>query len=625
MCGIIGHIALDGGLPDISGTEEGVAKLRHRGPDNRAVFNKGPFSLGHARLAVLDVSAASHQPFEDASGRYVLTFNGEIYNYRELRSELETQGVHFRTSSDTEVLLHLLIEHGSDALHKLNGFFAFCFCDTQERYTLIARDRLGIKPLYYHKNPTDLQFCSELKPLLTYDIPKELDPTGLNLYFQLNYIPAPLTAIKGVKKLKPGHLLEIRDGNVKEIPYYEIPWNGTYDDINYDDAQEQLRELLISSVRSRMVSDVALGCFLSGGIDSSIISSVAAQQTDRLQTFSIGYADNPFFDETSYAELVARNLKTSHTTFKVSTAEILGQLPAVLDHLDEPFADSSAIAVHLLSERTKKKVTVALSGDGADELFSGYNKHAAEWVVRNKKLQSLIARTGKPLWSIMPASRDSKVSNIFRKMHRFAEGASLSPPHRYWRWASILSVENAQRMLHPSLRLSTEDVMESYTNRIVGGNDLNDMLFADCSLILPNDMLAKVDKMSMAHGLEVRTPFLDHQVVEFAFSIPSSFKIDGSGRKRILRDTFREVLPAELYQRPKKGFEVPLLSWMTGELADQIVERYLSIDHGPLQRILSEEATVKLRSRLFSSDPGDSHATVWAIMVLDHWLDDIMT
>ncbi len=624
MCGIIGEIDLKGRPVESTRTEAGLARLLHRGPDYHTTSNLGTACFGHARLSILDISENSHQPMFDPSGRYCLVFNGEIYNYKELAKQVEAADITLKTSSDTEVLLHLLILQGKDALRLCNGFFAFCFYDKVARTALLARDRLGIKPLYYHQKDGRLQFASELKALLSYDIPKTLSGKALNLYFQLNYIPAPLSIIQGVKKLQPGTCIEVFNDNVTITPFYRIASTAN-SEISYLEAQAELRAKLQRSVQLRMISDVPLGSFLSGGIDSSVIATLAASGTKKLKTFSIGYADNPYFDETQYAELVAKKIGSDHTTFKLSNARILEQLPQVLSGMDEPFADSSAIAVNVLSELTRGHVTVALSGDGADEIFSGYNKHAAEWLIRNDKVKTALATGGRSVWRAMPHSRNSKWGNLFRKLDRFAQGAKLSAADRYWEWACFLQAQEAEALLHPDYHADYSAIKQDYTQDILGKADLTDVLEADCRLVLPNDMLTKVDKMSMAHALEVRTPFLDHDLVDFAFTLPGDYKINKTSRKRVLQDAFRDQLPPELYNRPKHGFEVPLRSWMTNELRAKIEGRYLNPDRVSEKRILSREATLNLSSRLFSTNPGNSGMTVWAIMVLDHWLEDLQT
>ena len=349
--------------------------LASRGPDNHAVFNNEKVGLGHRRLSIIDTSSDAHQPMKDVTGRYRLVFNGEIYNYKSLKAQLEAKGVRFATSSDTEVLLYALIEEGAECLNKLNGFFAFAFYDERENSLLLARDRFGIKPLHIYQDEDKVLFASEVKSILAYGIERKLNYNALHTYLQLNYLPGSLSMFEGVRKLLPGHYFKIKGKEMEESAYYELKPKPI--DHSFDKSKSKFHSLLEQSVTDRLVADVPLGTFLSGGIDSSVISAIAARHVDELQTFSIGYKDEPYFDETGYANLVAEKIGSKHTVFKLTNDNLFAHLYDMLDYLDEPFADSSALAVYILSKETRKNVTVALSGDGADEIFAGYNKHAA--------------------------------------------------------------------------------------------------------------------------------------------------------------------------------------------------------------------------------------------------------
>lgn len=626
MCGIAGVLIANGDAHELEGAlRTSVQSLSHRGPDNQHVKILDKCALGHARLSVIDPDPRSNQPFSDATGRYWLVFNGELYNYRELRSKLGKLGYSFITESDTEVLLHLLIEFGEKALEQLNGFFAFAFYDRDEDKMLLSRDRMGIKPLYFTKQGEQFFFASELRSLLCFPIKKELNYDALHLYLQLNYVPAPHTILQHIYKLEPGHLITIDKGEFSVKPYYEIPFEvGNYSITDYNQGVTLLRDLVEEAVKDRLVSDVPLGAFLSGGLDSSIISAVAAKHVSGLHTFSIGYTDNPFFDETHYAESVAKKIGSSHTTFKLSTTDLYQHLDQVLNDIDEPFADSSAVAVNILAELTRKQVTVALSGDGADELFGGYNKHVAEWQALTGGLKNKVVKAGAPLWSALPKSRHSKAGNAARQLDRYATGLKLSAADRYWKWATFLNSGAAKQLINHPITDVTQPWQNLLCGKLTGIPDLNNVLYTDCKLVLPNDMLTKVDSMSMAHNLEVRTPLLDHRIVEFAFSIPSDFKVNKSGRKMILQDAFRNELPDELYNRPKKGFEVPMLDWMKTELKQLVETKYLNRDHITGQGIFNADATDQLKNRLFSGNPGDAHATTWALIVFQHWYEKHM-
>ena len=625
MCGITGILAFNEiGRFSMINLARATETLALRGPDHQNTYLEERFGLGHRRLSILDLRPEAHQPMRDPSGRYVIAFNGEIYNWKALRQELEAKGVTFTTECDTEVLLHLLIHEGKAGLQRLNGFFAFAFYDTQTKYLLLARDRVGIKPLYYYTDEDKVLFASELKSILAYGVERELDTTALYSYLQLNYTPAPLSMIKGVHKLKPGHLLEVRGREVNIAPWYEIPFSAHGNDQrSYADQQKALTTLLEDSVQKRLVADVPVGSFLSGGIDSSVIAALATRHTEKLHTFSIGYADEPYFDETRYARLVADKLGTEHTVFSVTNADLYERLHSVLDYFDEPFADSSALPVYLVSQLTRQHATVALSGDGADELFSGYNKHSAFWRMQHQgwKERGVTALGG--LWKALPQSRQNPLGNRFRQFARFAEGAKLSPQERYWRWASLATSTEATTLLSSSIldtfsQTDFDQHRQVWLRQLQAGS-VQEALHTDSTLVLPDDMLTKVDRMSMANSLEVRVPFLDHRVVEFAMHLPEDRKITSSMRKRIVQDAFRDLLPAELYRRPKHGFEVPLLKWLRTDLKTMITNDLLSPARIEAQGIFSPKAVESLLQQLFSSNPGDAHARVWALVVFQSW------
>jgi len=673
MCGIAGAYAFTEKGKDFFGKlDAAVETLKLRGPDGNGTFIDGNVALGHTRLAILDTSSSAAQPFHDPLGRYTIVFNGEIFNFRELKADLPDAA--FTTSSDTEVLLYLYIRYGEAMLNRLNGFFAFAIHDRDTDSLFLARDRMGIKPLLVYQNEDVLLFGSEMKTLMAFGIPKEIDSPSQFLYHQFNYTPFPHTIFKGVKEVEPGNYVEIRNqkseiGNGEnrksqienrhsEAPSSPVPCSSSQPSIEnrtdrrelaaftaksqivnrkffwsipkpsspktsltYEAAQQELIRLMRLSVQRRMVSDVPLGSFLSGGIDSSVIATLAAEQTDKLKTFSIGYADEPLFDETKYAEAVAKRIGSEHTVFKLTNDDLFANLHAVLDYIDRPFADSSCLPVHILCMKTREHVTVALSGDGADELFSGYNKHAAEFRARSGGAVNGMVAALRPLWHLLPSSRNTKMGNTVRQLRKFADGMSLSPADRYWSWASFLPEKDVAELMGEDIHLSNEYLArkKSLTEEIRGTHGMDEMLFADLHQVLRNDMLTKVDLMSMANSLEVRVPFLDHEVVEFACALPEHFKIDGQMRKRIVQDAFRPILPPELYQRPKHGFEVPLLKWFRTELRTMLHEDLLSNTFIAEQGMFSPDKVRSLLLKLDSGDPGDSATHIWNLLVFQHW------
>lgn len=628
MCGITGIISFSpAGKDRLSKVKVSADTLFHRGPDGGNYFMDDVCALGHRRLSIIDTSSNGAQPMKDPSGRYVLIFNGEIFNYKQLKQQYFPDKKDWQSQSDTEVLLHLYILLKEQCLPLLGGFFALAIYDMQEKELFLARDRYGKKPVYYHHSPADFfAFASELKSLQDYGIPRQLDMASLQQYLQLNYIPEPYSIYKDVKKLRPGHYMKIKAGVTAEHAYYELDWRRTDTTIPYEAACNQLEQLMDASVQGRMISDVPLGAFLSGGIDSSVVVALASRYTQQLNTFSIGYKDHPFFDETEYAQSVAKKYNTRHTVFSLTNNDFLEHIDAVMNSIDEPFADSSAIPVYILSKYTRSAVTVALSGDGGDEVFAGYNKHAAELRMRRHSLLNSAVKAGGPLWKLLPQSRNNKLTNLFRQLNRFTEGAKLDVKERYWRWAGFMDETSSSRMIvwdDLTLRQAQADILirkNEILQILKGGEAMEDFLATDMGLVLLSDMLVKVDRMSMANSLEVRSPFLDHNVVDFAFSLPTSYKIDKVMKKKIVQDTFRKYLPAELYNRPKHGFEIPLLDWFRKELRGKITDDLLNDRFVEEQGLFNAEEVRRLKQRLFSSNPGDAHATVWALMVFQHWV-----
>jgi asparagine synthase (glutamine-hydrolysing) len=626
MCGITGIMSFNlvGKFNKIH-ISAATRAIEKRGPDFQDVYADEWVGLGHRRLSIIDTSAVANQPMWDESKRYCIVFNGEIFNYQELRQELSRKGLSFFSQSDTEVLLKLYILEGEKCLSKLNGFFAFCIYDKVQQSLFIGRDRFGIKPLLYVFDDNKFVFASEMKAILQYGIEKDIDFASLNTYLQLNYIPAPATIFKNVKKLLPGHFINITTGKIEIKKWYDIPFasNGDSSKIGYDDAKEKLKALLEDSVKRRLVADVPLGAFLSGGIDSSVITALASKHKSNLHTFSIGFKDEKFFDETEYAKLVAKHFNTKHTVFALTNDDLYAHVTDILNYIDEPFADSSAINVFILSKETRKHATVALSGDGADELLGGYNKHAAFYRMLHPGWKENTVSALLPLLRLLPQSRNNAITNRVRQLVRFGEGKKLSPSERYWRWAAFADEAEVSHLLQEPI---DKNFISEYSQRknsllknIPENYSMNHILLADVDIVLPNDMLTKVDLMSMAQGLEVRVPFLDVNVVNFIFSLPDDYKITSSLRKRILQDAFRDVLPAELYNRPKKGFEVPLLKWLRKEMKSLITDDLLSKKFIEEQNIFNYSEIEKLKKQLFSRNPGDVHARIWGLVVFQWW------
>ncbi len=628
MCGITGVFAFNlvGKFSKIN-IAAATAALAHRGPDSQSIHVDEWVCLGHRRLSIIDTRDIANQPLWDENKRYSIIFNGEIFNFRELRHELQQKGISFFTESDTEVLLKLFILEKENCLNKLNGFFSFCVYDSQEQSLFVARDRYGIKPLLYAMDDDKFLFGSEMKSILAYGIEKEIDYSSLFTYLQLNYIPAPNTIFSKVKKLMPGHFLRVRNRQLTLGKYYSIPYDSdkaARNPMTYDASKKKFKSLLEASVQRRLVSDVPLGSFLSGGIDSSVIAALAKRHKPDLHTFSIGFKDEKFFDETEYARAVAKHIQSEHTIFSLTNNDLYEEVHSILDSIDEPFGDSSAIAVNILSKQTRKHATVALSGDGADELLGGYNKHAAFYRTLHPGWKENTASILGSIWSILPKSRHAPFSNTVRQLNKFAEGSKLSSTERYWRWAGfakesvagkLFSSESQQKFMRQEYDARKAELLKTISSK----ESMNDILLTDMNVVLSNDMLTKVDLMSMAHSLEVRVPFLDYELVNFIFSLPDNFKIDGVMRKKILQDSYRDILPAELYNRPKKGFEVPLLKWLRNEMKSIIKDDLLSEKFIREQSIFEYAEIKKLKRKLFSFNPGDIHARIWGLVVFQWW------
>lgn len=627
MCGITGIFAFNlvGKFNKIHITAATMS-MEKRGPDFQDIYIDEWVGLGHRRLSVIDTSEKANQPMWDASGRYCIVFNGEIFNYKELKKELEDQGTVFRSQSDTEVLLELYVRQQEQCLSRLNGFFAFCIYDRHNQSFFLARDRYGVKPLLYLFDDDKFIFASEMKTIVKYGIDKAIDYTSLIIYLQLNYVPAPDSIFRYVKKLLPGHYLKIEARKLSVARWYSFPCepDESAAELSYPAAKIKFAALLESAVQRRLVADVPLGAFLSGGVDSSIITGLASRHKPDLHTFSIGFRDERFFDETSYAREVAKHFNTRHTVFSLTNSDLFAHVHDILKYIDEPFADSSAINVYILSKETRKHATVALSGDGADELLGGYNKHEAFYRTLHPGLKEKAIVAAGWIWQYLPQSRNNAMANRIRQANRFAAGFGLSAPERYWRWACFADITDAISLLSSQAAEEFslgefENRRQMILNRIQRGNSINNILAMDMEFVLPNDMLVKADLMSMAHGLEIRSPFLDFELVNFAGKLPGDFKVKRNKRKRILQDAFREMLPARLYNRPKKGFEVPMLKWLRHEMRSLIEEDLLSRKHIEEQGLLHYPEVEKLKEKLLSHSPGDVHARIWGLVVLQSW------
>lgn len=632
MCGITGAVWTD---PE-KGLDEGALRrmvevLRHRGPDDEGVYtshlklrpgrSSAPgVALGFRRLSIIDV-AGGHQPMPNEDGSVQVVFNGEIYNYRELRRRLEGTGHAFRSASDTEVIVHLYEDEGPGMLRHLNGMFALAVWDAGRGQLLLARDRLGQKPLVYFEQPGRLLFASELKSLLEAPgVPRELDPQSIDAYLAYQYVPHPRTIFRGIRKLSPGHYAVYR-GDKLSVQSYWQPDFQTEDDRPERPYAEQLRETLTSSVRLRLQSDVPLGAFLSGGLDSTIIVGLMQKLCDEpLRTFSIGFPVAEF-DETRYAAMAAEKFGTIHEEFRVEP-DALEVLPKLVWHYDEPFADSSAIPTWYVSELTRRHVTVALTGDGGDELFAGYPRYRGVWLadkfdrLPNPVRRLLAAR----FWQKLPASPRQK--SFLRRLKRFTDRLAEEPRRRYMHWIGIFSEALRAELYTDEFLAQLPDVdpleflLEAY-RRSSKRDPVTSTSLTDLVTYLPCDLMTKVDIASMAHGLECRQPFLDHRVVELAARMPLREKFRRGRGKRILLEAFADLLPEPITRRKKMGFGVPIDHWFRGPLAGYV--REVLTDPSTLGRGFFRPDVVR---RLVDQHVGgqfDHSYRLWALLVLELW------
>ena len=568
MCGIVGTVNWNGDLDAM------IASLRHRGPDGLGKWQSGDgkVQLGHTRLSVLDLTDAGKQPMVGADGQVALVYNGEIYNYPELRKNIEANGERLHSGCDTEALLALYLRDGISCLEQLVGMFAFALYDARTKSLILGRDRAGKKPLYWSLVGDQFVFASELKALCALPhFETEIDSLALLDYLQFDFVPTPACIYKGVHKLLPGHYLVLQDGQVTVTPFWQLDASQRFDG-TYDDACIQMDALVDEAVRCRLLSDVPLGVFLSGGLDSSAVASYAVKHHSGIQTFSIAFED-PSYDESGYAQLVSRHLSTKHSVWQVTSTDMLAMLQKTLLPIDEPLGDTSIVPTFLLAQHTRQHVTVALGGDGGDELFAGYPTFLAD----------ALARWGSPIpqffWAagIGVMDRYLKPSSGYLstnfKLKQFLQGMVVDRQHRHQRWLGSFSLQGALSLLHSDLQQALCGAqayagLKTWQKDIQAWQDNNGLLYEYFRTYLMDSVMMKVDRACMATSLEARSPFLDHRVVEFAFSLPYKWKFRWGKEKRLLKDMMKVRLPEAILARPKKGFGMPIAHWLKRDLAD---------------------------------------------------------
>ena len=570
MCGIAGFTHKNWAPPP-DRIREATDTLLHRGPDQQGVFSSSLFSMGAARLKIIDL-ASGDQPIHAGDGSCGIVFNGEIYNHLEIRRELEALGHRFESHSDTETVLHAFLEWDIASFSRLRGMFAIALWNKAEKRIVLARDRMGIKPLYISRVGAELFFGSELKCLFVHpEIDRSLSMEGLDCYLALNYIPSPWTLVDGIEKLPPGCWLEWRDGVVTSGAYWQLPF-GVDSKWTLNAAKEELDSLLVSAVREHLISDVPLGVWLSGGIDSStILHYAAAACPGRLKTFSISFRGRSF-DETEYIRRAIQQYGTDHQELDLTPeSDLLGAIQQFAYYSDEPSADAGALPVWFLSQLCRKSVTVALSGEGADELFGGYLTYPANRISSQvRKLPRGLLNLGLAGMRHWPVS-DDKISFDY-KVTRFLEGSLMPPERAHLYWNGTFTDQEKQSLLNRHSPGSLQKIIAELRDLPTTGDDLAPFLWLDQKYFLADDILTKSDRMSMAHSVEVRPPFLDHRVVEFASRLPAHLKIRGKHQKFLLKQLMKEKLPGAILRRKKIGFDIPAHEWLRGPLRVLLLE-----------------------------------------------------
>ncbi len=621
MCGIAGKLYFDRARqvePDLLARMNAV--LAHRGPDDAGVYCAGSVGLAHRRLSIIDLSPAGHQPMANEDGTIWITLNGEIYNFRDLREGLIRRGHRFRSKTDTETVLHLYEEEGPACVRALRGMFAFAIWDSRTRTMVLARDRVGKKPLYYHMDGRGLRFASEIKAILMDpEVEVTPDPEAIHHYLSFGYVPHPATAYRGIRALPPAHVATVRDGQLTIERYWRLRYGVKHAGSEADLAQELLHRLE-EAVKIRMISDVPLGAFLSGGVDSSaVVAMMSRHAAEPVRTFSIGF-EAAEYDERRYARLIAERFGTRHEEF-VIRPDAAAILPTLAWHYDQPYADSSAIPTYYVAQVTRQHVTVALNGDGGDEGFAGYERYVAHRLAGRLDWLPAAARWGLRIGrGLLP--RGARRGSLLARGRRFLDGLLQPADRRYGRWVFHFTADRKAEVYQPDFVAAvSKGESEDLLVRAFQTSDAPDMVDAlldvDTRTYLADDLLVKVDVASMAHGLEARSPFLDHQVLEFAAGLPSHLKLQGREKKVLLRTVLRGILPDAILDRPKMGFGVPIDRWFRNELRPLAYDILLSrraADRGYLRPdVVRGYLEEHVRGQV------NWHYLLWNLLMLELW------
>lgn len=624
MCGICGQWCKNDSVNEAV-IRQMCDQMVHRGPDGDGFFIQKKIGLGMRRLAIIDVDGG-WQPIYNEDQSIVIVFNGEVYNYIELRDELIKRGHQFKTLSDTETIVHAYEEFGFDCLQYLNGMFAFALWDQKQQQLWIVRDRLGVKPLYYYWDGQRLIFGSELKALLpALDHIPPVDTEAIYHYLSFQYVPSEWSILQGIHKLPAAHYLLLKNDQIKIERYWDVSFAPQWTD---DEAtlQERLREELTRAVRLRLRSDVPLGAFLSGGIDSAVIVAIMAQLLDRpVKAHTVSF-DEAAFDESSAAKMVAQHVGADHTIEPVYI-DVLQDLPRIVPYLDEPFADSSALPTYYLCQTTRKSVTVALSGDGGDEVFGGYQRYTLDRYADYYRHVPAVIRDGvvAPLANRMNVTRNVTIeANYALGLRRLQQVMATPEEASILRWGSFFSEPMKKQLLQPDFpvnRLDSTALLSDTYRRSDAHTRLGRTLYTDLKHYLADNGLVKVDRMSMANSLEVRGPYLDYQLIEFMARVPDKYKVRGRSRKILLRETFRDLLPPSWDKRPKRGFEMPISLWFRDKLYDLAHATLLDTNAKTRPFFRPAEITRLLTEHRQGAE--DHGRRLWALLILELWMQHI--
>ena len=616
MCGIAGFTHKTRKVPE-GRIQQALATLHHRGPDQQGVFSSDSFSCCAARLKIIDLQCGN-QPILENGGEQGIVFNGEIYNNLELRRELEQLGHRFSSHSDTETVLKAFLEWDIGCLARLRGMFAFAVWNRTERRLLLARDRLGIKPLYYATVGEDLFFGSELKAILVHpEIRRDLCLQGLDCYLALNYVPCPWTLIDAIRKVPPGEWLQWKNGTVTTGSYWQLPY-GTIRKVSLEEAKEELHALLTQSVREHLISDVPLGIWLSGGIDStSILHYAAAASPSQLKTFSVTFRGRSF-DETPFVRRAVEQYGTDHNEMDLNpSVDLQSAIEEFAYYSDEPSADAGALPVWFLSKLCKTKTTVALSGEGADEVFGGYLTYRANRMARAiRRLPRALVSLGLAVFRRWPVS-DEKIGFEY-KVARLLGGSLMPPEAAHVYWNGTFAKEELDDLVRHPLPDSLTEILAKLRHLPPVDDDLAPFLWLDQKYYLVDDILTKSDRMSMAHSVEVRPPFLDHRIVEFAASLPAALKIRGTQQKVILKEVMRDKLPAAILGREKIGFDIPAHHWLRGPLRE-LLQETVAFGLREYGMFFRRDRVEQLMARHFQRRVNVGYH-LWGLMILFLWM-----